>query len=53
MYYQAVRRVARTGSSLVISIPKEIVEKFGIRKGDYLEVTLSPRREMGIKYDDE
>ena len=53
VYYKAVRRVARSGSSLVITLPKELIDRFGIKKGDFLEVTLSPKKEMGIRYDDD
>lgn len=53
VYYQAVRRVARSGSSLIITLPKEIIDNFNIRKGDYVEVRLTPKKDLGVKYDDD
>jgi len=34
------RRITRTGGQLVVSIPKDVVEAYGIEIGEYVRVTL-------------
>jgi len=34
------RRITRTGGQLVVSIPKDVVEAYGIQLGEYVRVTL-------------
>lgn len=51
--YTGVHRVARTGTSLVITIPKDVIDRFNIHKGDYLKVSLTPEKELGIRYEND
>lgn len=52
-YYRDVRKVARSGASLIITIPKDVIERFNIKKGDYVEVKITPRKELGVRYENE
>jgi antitoxin MazE len=36
------RRIVRTGSSLAVTLPKDIVDKLGLKKGDEVEVSAHP-----------
>lgn len=37
------RKIVRTGSSLAVTLPADVVEQFGLRKGDEVDVTVHPR----------
>lgn len=53
VYFSGIKKVARTGGSLVITLPKEIIDKFNIKKGDYLKIRIEPTQDLGIRYDDD
>lgn len=36
------RRIVRTGSSLAVTLPKDIVDRLGLKKGDEVEVSAHP-----------
>lgn len=36
------RKIVRTGSSLAVTLPKDIVDQFGLKKGDEVEVSAHP-----------
>lgn len=36
------RKIVRIGSSLAITLPKDIVERLGLKKGDQVEVSVHP-----------
>jgi antitoxin component of MazEF toxin-antitoxin module len=36
------RKVVQTGSSLAITLPNEVVEEFGVKKGQEVDVTVHP-----------
>ena len=38
--YKIIRKVRKTGTRIVINIPKEIVEIMGIKEGDTVEVEI-------------
>ncbi len=37
------RKIVQTGSSLAVTLPKEVVEQFKLKKGDSVEVSVHPR----------
>ncbi|MCU0250813.1 MAG: AbrB/MazE/SpoVT family DNA-binding domain-containing protein [Vicinamibacterales bacterium] len=36
------RKIVQTGSSLAVTLPAEVVEAFGLKKGQEVEVTVHP-----------
>ncbi len=36
------RKIVQTGSSLAVTLPKDIVERLGLKKGDEVEVSAHP-----------
>lgn len=36
------RKIVQTGSSLAVTLPKEIVDRLGLKKGDEVEVSAHP-----------
>ena len=36
------RKIVQTGSSLAVTLPKDIVEQLGLKKGDEVEVSAHP-----------
>ena len=36
------RRIIQTGSSLAVTLPKDIVDQLGLKKGDEVEVSAHP-----------
>lgn len=52
------RKVIKTGSSLAVTLPKEIVDEFKLKAGDELEVTVHPQTgaiviRPGVRYFDD
>ena len=39
-----VRKVFKSGNSFVVSLPKEVVENFGVKTGDHIEFSLKDGR---------
>ena len=37
------RRIIQTGSSLAVTLPKEVVEQFKLKKGDPVDVSVHPQ----------
>ena len=37
------RRIVQTGSSLAVTLPKEVVDQFQLKKGDEVDVSVHPR----------
>lgn len=37
------RKIVQTGSSLAVTLPKEVVEQFKLKKGDAVDVSVHPR----------
>jgi putative addiction module antidote len=37
------RKIVQTGSSLAVTLPKEVVEQFKLKKGDPVEVSVHPQ----------
>lgn len=37
------RKIVQTGSSLAVTLPKEVVEHFQLKKGDEVEVSVHPQ----------
>jgi antitoxin component of MazEF toxin-antitoxin module len=37
------RKIVQTGSSLAVTLPKEVVERFKLRKGDSVDVSVHPQ----------
>jgi antitoxin component of MazEF toxin-antitoxin module len=37
------RKVVQTGSSLAVTLPREVVEAFKLKKGDEVEVSVHPQ----------
>jgi antitoxin component of MazEF toxin-antitoxin module len=37
------RKIVRTGSSLAVTLPKDIVDQLGLKKGDEVEVSAHPQ----------
>jgi putative addiction module antidote len=49
------RKLVQTGSSLAVTLPKEVVEQFKLRKGDSVDVSVHPRTgaivvRTGVRY---
>jgi putative addiction module antidote len=49
------RKIVQTGSSLAVTLPKEIVDELKLNKGDEVEVTVHPQTgaiviRAGVKY---
>ena len=49
------RKIVQTGSSLAVTLPREIVEELKLNKGDEVEVTVHPQTgaiviRAGVKY---
>lgn len=49
------RKIVQTGSSLAVTLPREIVEEFKLKKGDSVEVTVHPQTgaiivRAGVRY---
>jgi antitoxin component of MazEF toxin-antitoxin module len=40
---QTKRKVVKTGSSLAVTLPREVVAEFGLQAGDEVEVSVHPR----------
>ncbi len=47
MAEQFIKNVRKTGTSLGISIPKEIVELLGIAEGDFVRLTVERVKKSG------
>ena len=37
------RKIVKTGSSLAVTLPREVVDQFKLKKGDEVEVSVHPR----------
>ena len=37
------RKIVQTGSSLAVTLPKEVVDQFKLKKGDPVEVSVHPQ----------
>ncbi len=37
------RKIVQTGSSLAVTLPREVVEEFKLKKGDEVEVAVHPQ----------
>lgn len=37
------RKIVQTGSSLAVTLPREVVEEFKLKKGDEVEVSVHPQ----------
>jgi putative addiction module antidote len=37
------RKIVQTGSSLAVTLPREVVEQFKLKKGDEVEVSVHPQ----------
>ena len=49
------RKIVRTGSSLAVTLPKEVVDQFKLKKGDPVEVSVHPQTgaivvRTGVRY---
>ena len=49
------RKIVQTGSSLAITLPKEVVDQFKLKKGDPVEVSVHPQTgaivvRTGVRY---
>ena len=49
------RKIVQTGSSLAVTLPKEVVEQFKLKKGDQVEVSVHPQTgaivvRTGVRY---
>lgn len=49
------RKLVQTGSSLAVTLPADIVEEFGLKKGQEVDLTLHPTTgaitiRVGVKY---
>ncbi len=40
---QTKRKVVKTGSSLAVTLPREVVAEFGLQAGDEVDVSVHPR----------
>jgi antitoxin component of MazEF toxin-antitoxin module len=40
---QMKRKIVKTGSSLAVTLPREVVAEFALRAGDEVEVSVHPR----------
>jgi antitoxin component of MazEF toxin-antitoxin module len=38
-----MRKIVQTGSSLAVTLPREVVEEFKLKKGDEVEVSVHPQ----------
>jgi putative addiction module antidote len=38
-----IRKIVKTGSSLAVTLPSDIVEQFKLKKGDSVEVSVHPQ----------
>jgi antitoxin component of MazEF toxin-antitoxin module len=52
------RKIVKTGSSLAVTLPAEVVEEFGLRKGQDVDVSVHPGTgavviRAGVKYFDD
>lgn len=52
---QMKRKVVKTGSSLAVTLPREVVDAFGLEAGDEVDVSVHPQTSAvtirpGIKY---
>ena len=36
------RKVVKTGTSLAVTIPREVIEQFGLKAGDEVDVSIHP-----------
>ena len=50
-----MRKVVKTGSSLAVTLPREIVDQFKLKKGDEVEVSVHPQTgaivvRTGVRY---
>jgi antitoxin component of MazEF toxin-antitoxin module len=51
------RKIVQTGSSLAVTLPSDVVDQFGLKKGDEVEVSVHPQTgtitvRTGIRYVD-
>lgn len=49
------RKIVQTGSSLAVTLPKEVVDQFKLKKGDEVEVSVHPQTgaiivRTGVRY---
>lgn len=49
------RKIVQTGSSLAVTLPREIVDEFKLKKGDEVEVSVHPQTGVitirpGVRY---
>jgi len=49
------RKIIQTGSSLAVTLPKEVVDQFKLKKGDEVEVSVHPQTgaitvRTGVRY---
>lgn len=49
------RKIVQTGSSLAVTLPKEVVERFKLKKGDPVDVSVHPQTgaivvRTGVRY---
>lgn len=49
------RKIVQTGSSLAVTLPKEVVEQFKLKKGDAVDVSVHPQTgaivvRTGVRY---
>ena len=49
------RKIVQTGSSLAVTLPREVVDEFKLKKGDEVEVSVHPQSgaiviRTGIRY---
>lgn len=49
------RKIVQTGSSLAVTLPRDVVQQFKLKKGDEVEVSVHPQTgaimvRTGIKY---
>jgi putative addiction module antidote len=49
------RKIVQTGSSLAVTLPREVVDQFKLKKGDEVEVSVHPRTgaiivRTGVRY---
>jgi antitoxin component of MazEF toxin-antitoxin module len=49
------RKIIQTGSSLAVTLPREVVEQFKLKKGDEVEVSVHPQTgaiivRTGVRY---
>ncbi len=50
-----VRKIVQTGSSLAVTLPKEVVDQFKLKKGDSVDVSVHPQTgaivvRTGVRY---